>query len=326
MNVSGTASIAMSFAEQMALLQAKLRIAEAELAAERSKSERFKRANKVPASPIAQTVMFSAEGGSGLGCASTPKDVRGGTHPLRVHKPFASRDPARSESRGKGEERIVARVPSRAFRFPATAEQGIEASRVENFTVMKVEVKERGTREPAWGNDRQAKVIESVRMPVKKLMARETASAASHVRIHVADEPLSAPCATPRSVVENGALCAHGGSVAAEREGSHRKERENYEVLKSTVPKGLGLASVQREPVIAACGDGEHSGSVVERPVALQDAAEPESREESAAVGVAHIASCVSGDPQMSWPENVIAMGAPANLERQVCFRVGPLM
>ncbi|KAH9378885.1 hypothetical protein HPB48_004626 [Haemaphysalis longicornis] len=305
----------MSFAEQKALLQAKLRIAEAKLAAERSKSERFKRANNVPASPIAQTVMFSTEGESELGCSGTPKDVRGGTHSLGVHERPVSRDSARSESRGKGEKRIVAHVTSWALRFPATGEQDSEASRVKSFTKMKTEVKEGVTCEAAFGNDRQSEMNESVR--VKKLIARETASAASHVRIHVTDESLATPCVTQRCVVENGASCAHGGSVTAEHGGSHRKEPENYEVLESTVPKGLGLASVQREPVIAACGDGEHSGSVVERPVALQDAAEPESRKESAAVGVAHIASCVSGDPQMSCRENVIAMGSSSEFREE---------
>lgn len=151
-------------------------------------------------------------------------------------------------------------------------------------------------------------------MPVKKLIARETASAASHVLIHVTDEPLSTPCVTQRCVVENGASCANGGSVAAEREGSHIKERKNYEVLKSAVLKGRRLASAEREPVIAPCGDREHPGSVAERPVALQDAAARESREESDAVGVAHTASCVSGGPRMSSPENMIAMGSSSEL------------
>ncbi|KAH9363237.1 hypothetical protein HPB48_017804 [Haemaphysalis longicornis] len=312
MNVAGTASIAMSFAEQKALLQAKLRIAEAELAAERSKSERFKRANNVPASPIAQRVMFGAEGESGLGCASTPKDVRCGVHSLGVREPLVSRDSALSESREIGEERIVARVPSWAFSFPATVEQDTEASRVVNFTHMKREVKESVTREAALGDDRQSKVNESVRMPVKKLVARETASAASHVPVHVADEPFSTPCVTQRCVIENGASCAHGG-VAAEHEGSHRKERKNCEVRKSAVVKGL--ASVECEPVVAPCGDGEHSGSVGERPVALQNAAERESRED--AVGVTHTASRVSRDTQMSCRGNVIAMGNSSELTEE---------
>ncbi|KAH9378642.1 hypothetical protein HPB48_015911 [Haemaphysalis longicornis] len=280
---------AMSFAEEKALLLAKLRIAEAELAAERSKSERFKRANNVSASPIAQRVMFGTEGDSGLGCASTPKHVLGGTHSLGVRKPPVSRDSALSESRGIGEERIVARVPSWALRFPATGEQDSEASHVESFTEVKMEVKEGVTREAAFGNDMQSEVNESLRMPVMKLVAREKGSAASHVGVHVADEPLATPCVTQRCVVDNGASCVNSGSVAAEHEGSQ-----------------------EREPVVAACGDVEHSGSMAERPRALQDAATRESRED--AVGVTHIASCVSRDTQMSCRENVIAMGSSYEL------------
>ncbi|KAH9369190.1 hypothetical protein HPB48_016905 [Haemaphysalis longicornis] len=307
----------MSFAEQKALLLAKLRIAEAELAAERSKSERFKRANNVSASPIAQRVMFSAEGDSGLGCSGTPKDVRGGTHSLGARSSPVSRDPARSESFGTGEERIVVRVPSWALRFPANGEQDSEASRVESFTEMKMEVKEGVTREAAFGNERQSEVNESVRMPVMKLMARQKGSAASHVSVHVADEPLATPCVTQWCVVDNGASCVNSGSVAAEHEGSHRKERKDNEVLKSAVLKGPGLASGEREPVVASCGGAEHSGSMAERPRALQDAAARESREESDAVDVAHTASFVSGDPQMSCRENVIAMGSSYELKEE---------
>ncbi|KAH9371714.1 hypothetical protein HPB48_011491 [Haemaphysalis longicornis] len=317
MNAAETASIAMSFAEQKAPLQAKLRIAEAELAAERSKSERFKRANTFPASPIAQTVMFSTEGESELGCSGTPKDVRGGTHSLGVHERPVSRHPPRSESLGSGEEMIVARVPSWALRFCATGEQDSEASREGNFTEMKMEVKEGVTREAALVIDRQSKVNESVRMPVMKLMAREKGSAASHVSVHVADEPLASPCVTQRCVVEKVASHARGDSVAAKRQGSHRKERKNYAVLRSAVLKGVELASGEREPVVAACGDAEHSGSMAERPRALQDAAARELREESDAVGVAHTASFVSGDPQMSCRENVIAMGSSYELKEE---------
>ncbi|KAH9368164.1 hypothetical protein HPB48_000420 [Haemaphysalis longicornis] len=305
---------AMSFAEQKALLLAKLRIAEAELAAERLKSECFKRANNVPASPIAQRVMFGTEGESGLGCASTPKDVLGGTHSLGVRERPVSRDLVRSESRGKGEERIVAHVPSWALRFPATGEQDSEASRVESFTEMKMEVKEGVTREAAFGNDRKSEVNESVRMPLKKLIARETGSAASRVRVHVADDPVTAPCVTQWCVVDNGASCANGGSVAAEREGSHRKLRKNYAVLRSAALKGLGLSSVAREPVVASSGDAEHSGSVAERPVALQDATARESREESEAIGVAQSASCASGDTQILSRGDAIAMGSSSEL------------
>ncbi|KAH9374162.1 hypothetical protein HPB48_005431 [Haemaphysalis longicornis] len=282
----------MSFAEQKALLLAKLRIAEAELAAERSKSERFKRANNVSASPIAQRVMFSPEGESGLGCAGTPKDVEGGV----IHWACVSllfRGIRHYQSHAKiGEERIVAHVPSWAFSFPATVVQDSEASRVENFTHMKREVKESVTREAALGDDRQSKVNESVRMPVMKLMAREKGSAASHVSVHVADEPLATPCVTQRCVVDNGASCVNSGSVAAEHEGSQ-----------------------EREPVVAACGDAEHSGSMAERPRALQGAATRESRED--AVGVTHTASCVSRDTQMSCRKNVIAMGNSSELTQE---------
>ncbi|KAH9366195.1 hypothetical protein HPB48_016760 [Haemaphysalis longicornis] len=180
-----------------------------------------------------------------------------------------------------------------------------------------MEVKEGVTREAAFGNDRQSEVNESVRMPVMKLMAREKGSAASHVSVHVADEPLATPCVTQWCVVDNGASCVNSGSVAAEHEGSHRKERKDNEVLKSAVLKGPGLASGEREPVVAACGDAEYSGSVAERPRALQDAAARESREESDAVGVAHTASFVSENPQMSCRENVIAMGSSNELKEE---------
>ncbi|KAH9368710.1 hypothetical protein HPB48_004729 [Haemaphysalis longicornis] len=139
---------------------------------------------------------------------------------------------------------------------------------------------------------------------------------ASHVSVHVADEPLATPCVTQWCVVDNGASCVNSGSVAAEHEGSHRKERKDNEVLKSAVLKGPGLASGEREPVVAACGDAEYSESVAERPVALQDAAARESRESDAA-GVAQAASCVSGDPQMSCRENVIAMGSSYELTEE---------
>lgn len=58
MSGAGTASVAMSFALKLALLHAKFRVAQAELAAERLKCERLKSlksANNVSASPIAQS-------------------------------------------------------------------------------------------------------------------------------------------------------------------------------------------------------------------------------------------------------------------------------
>ncbi|KAH9383009.1 hypothetical protein HPB48_023645 [Haemaphysalis longicornis] len=180
---------------------------------------------------------------------------------------------------------------------------------------MKMEVKEGVTREAALVNDRQSNVNESVRMPVMKLMAREKGSAASHVSVHVADEPLTTPCVTQRCVVDNGASCVNSGSLAAEHEGSHRKERKDNEVLKSAVLKGPGLASGEREPVVAACGGAEHSGSMAERPRALQDAATRESRED--AVGVTPTASCVSLDTEMSCRENAIAMGSSSEVREE---------
>ncbi|KAH9376154.1 hypothetical protein HPB48_003207 [Haemaphysalis longicornis] len=93
------------------------------------------------------------------------------------------------------------------------------------------------------------------------------------------------------------------------------EQRKNYGVLKAAVPKGLRLASVEREPVVAAFRDGEYSESVGRRSVALQNEAAWESRED--AVGVTHIASCISGDPQMSWRENVIAMGTSNELKEE---------
>lgn len=68
--------------------------------------------------------------------------------------------------------------------------------------------------------------------------------------------------------------------MAPEREGLYRKERNNYAVPKADVLMGLGLASIERKPVVAACRDGEHSRSMGERPVALEDVAARESREE----------------------------------------------
>lgn len=94
------------------------------------------------------------------------------------------------------------------------------------------------------------------------------------------------------------------------------EQRKSYAVLKAAVLKGLRLASVEREPVVASCGDAEHSGSVAERPVALQDAAAWESRE-SDAVGVAQSASCAFGDTEMLGRENAIAMGISSELEEE---------
>ncbi|KAH9365072.1 hypothetical protein HPB48_010518 [Haemaphysalis longicornis] len=213
----------MSFADEMALLQAKLKVAEAELAAERLRSERLRSANNATASPIGQQARGCSEMDGRLDCMSMLQGVL-------VDMP--------------SQEALV-------LDWFAGAE-----ARLDSYCVP-----------PKW----RAGVI----LPYLSVRARR---------------------------------CLAGLSG---------EQRKSYAVLKAAVLKGLRLASVAREPVVASCGGAEHSGSMAERPRALQDAAARESREESDAVDVAHTASFVSGDPQMSCCENVIAMGSSYELEEE---------
>ncbi|KAH9363053.1 hypothetical protein HPB48_014165 [Haemaphysalis longicornis] len=66
---------AMSFADEMALLQAKLKVAEAELAAERLRSERLGSANNATASPIGQRAQGCSEMDGRLDCMSMLQGV-----------------------------------------------------------------------------------------------------------------------------------------------------------------------------------------------------------------------------------------------------------
>ncbi|KAH9377579.1 hypothetical protein HPB48_015863 [Haemaphysalis longicornis] len=213
---------AMSFAEQKALLQAKLKIAEAELAAERLTSERLRRANNATASPIGQRAQ---------GCSE-----------------MDGRSDFMSMLQG-----VLVDMPSQEARvldWFADAE-----ARLDCYCVP-----------PKW----RAGVI----LPYLSVRAR-------------------------------GCLAGLSG-----------EQRKSYAVLKAAVLKGLRLASGEREPVVAACGAAEYSGSVAERPRALQDAAARESRE-SDAVGVAQSTSCASGDAQMSSRENAIAMGSSSEVREE---------
>ncbi|KAH9383435.1 hypothetical protein HPB48_024786 [Haemaphysalis longicornis] len=211
----------MSFAEHKALLQAKLKIAEAELAAERLTSERLRRANNATASPIGQREQGCSEMDGRLDFMSMLQGV-------------------------------LVDMPSQ------------EALVLD------------------WFAGAEAK-LDSYDVPLKWRAG------------------VIIPCLSVRA---RGCLAGLSG-----------EQRKNYAVLKAAVLKGLRLASVEREPGVAAFRDGEHSESVGEQPVALQNAAERESREDS--VGVAHTASCVSGGPQMSSPENVTARGSSREVREE---------